>query len=126
MPNVAVIDISQKILDTNTAPEVTISTDNVCTITFKIVAGSKADRRQTSGKEKGESRDASYDTNLVQNNTNLNKVRVKLVPEARNDGRATLIVEADLETKIPGTGSFFHAEDGDGELNTNYATSKAD
>src|SRR5687768_8405546 len=113
MSNVAVIDISQKIINTNQAtngmiPEVKISEDNVCTITFKIFADSKADRRTTSGKEKGESRDASYDTNLVQNNPH--KVRVKLVPEAKNDGRATLMLEADLETKIPGTGSFFHVE----------------
>jgi hypothetical protein len=121
MPNVAVIDISQKIIDHSFRPEVRISADNMCTIKFKILADSKPDQRNPQPNEEGERRDASFGANLVQSNPN--KVRVKLIPEEKGGPRATLILEADLETKIPGTGSFPLVADETDQLNENYSAS---
>jgi hypothetical protein len=120
MANVAVIEFSQQLIDISPIrPSVTISEDNICTITFQLVAANKRDDRDVEDDEKWQSRDAKYADNLVKNNPN--DVRVKLVPTARGKERATLIIEADIDLKIPGTGSFLHPNDEYDKVNEGYA-----
>jgi hypothetical protein len=120
MPNVAVIDFSQQLIDiTPTRPSVMISENNMCTITFQLVAKNERDDRRVEDDEKWQCRDANYNDNLVKSNPN--DVRVKLVPTAKGKERGTLIIEADIDLKIPGTGSFLHPNGENDKVNESYA-----
>jgi hypothetical protein len=104
MAKVARLEFTRNLFDKS--PSITISPDKILTIKIALKADILEEMRTVDPGEEFNFRDSTLDSDLTIGNT----VKVKLLKIDKKNVDSTLIIEADIHTKVPGTGGLISLE----------------